>query len=96
MHMIMYNSLLFPTLSIAYIMLIEMYCNGLYGIVSPPQLLGISSLHKSLHSKWLNKLSYVKPISIHFYTLALDSFLCSFFYICPELVNCYQVNLDFP
>ena len=57
MHMIMYNSLLFPTLSIAYVMLIKMYCNGLYGIVSPPQHLGISSLHKSLHAKWLNKLS---------------------------------------
>ena len=33
MHMIMYNSLLFPTLLIAYVMLINMYCNGLYGIV---------------------------------------------------------------
>ena len=53
MHMIMYNSLLFPTLSIAYVMLIKMYCNGLYGIASPPQRLGISSLHKSLHAKWL-------------------------------------------
>ena len=28
MQMIMYNSLLFPTLSIAYVMLIKMYCNG--------------------------------------------------------------------
>ena len=40
---------------------------GLYWIVSPPQHLGISSLHKSLHAKWLNKLSYVKHISIHFH-----------------------------
>ena len=28
MQMIMYNSLLFPTLSIAYVMLIQMYCIG--------------------------------------------------------------------
>jgi len=28
MQMIMYNSLLFPTLSIAYVMLIKMYYNG--------------------------------------------------------------------
>ena len=30
---------------------------GVYWIVSPPQHLGISSLHKFLHAKWLNKMS---------------------------------------
>ena len=58
MQMIMYNSLLFPTLSIAYVMLIKMYYNGsLLNSLTPPQHLGISSSHKSLHAKWLNKLS---------------------------------------
>ena len=64
----MYNSLLFPTLSIAYVMLMKMYYNGSLLNSLTPQHLGICSLHKSSHAKWLNKLSkYVKHISIHFH-----------------------------
>ena len=69
MHMIMYNSLLFPTLSIAYIMLIEMYCNGLYGIVSPPQHLGISSSSLYMQNGWTSchMSSLCLYISIHWH-----------------------------
>lgn len=43
--MIVCNSLLFPALSTAYVMLIKMYCNGsLSNSLTPPQHLG-TSLH---------------------------------------------------
>lgn len=64
MQIIMYNCWLFPTFSISYAMFIKLCFTGCL-------LNSLSSLHQSLHAKWLNQLTYSVKFSL--YTFLLDS-----------------------